>query len=94
MSFDFATPNESTRWRHARSYIGSVELDSGELTLTHHYAGVELVEPLHGAIAEAVTQVLLHKVRMVQDVIGHQWLLSIEFKRNLLRRGETIKKEY
>lgn len=47
---------------------------------THHYAGVELVEALHGAIAEAVTQVFLDKVGMVQDVISHQWLLSSEDK--------------
>lgn len=44
--------------------------------LTHHYAGVELVEALHGAIAEAVTQVFLDKVGMVEDVIRHQRLLS------------------
>lgn len=43
---------------------------------SHHYAGVKLVETLHGAIAEAVAQVFLYKVGMVQDVIGHQRLLS------------------
>lgn len=46
--------------------------------LAHHYAGVELVEALHGAIAEAVTQVLLDEVGVVQDVVGHQRLLSRE----------------
>lgn len=58
-------------------------MDSNDLNLldSHHYAGVKLVETLHGAIAEAVTQVFLHKVGMVQDVIGHQRLLSIKFKR-------------
>lgn len=43
--------------------------------LTHHYACVELVEALHGAITEAVTQVFLDKVGMVQDVISYQRLL-------------------
>lgn len=45
--------------------------------LTHHDAGVELVEALHGAIAEAVAQVFLHKVGVVQDVVGHQGLLPL-----------------
>lgn len=43
--------------------------------LTHQYAGVELVEALHGAITEAVAQVFLDKVGVVEDVIGHQGLL-------------------
>jgi len=38
---------------------------------THHNAGVELVETLHGTITETVTQVLLHKVGVVKNVIGH-----------------------
>lgn len=52
-------------------------MDSNDLYLfdSHHDAGVKLVETLHGAIAEAVAQVFLHKVGMVQDVIGHQRLL-------------------
>ena len=50
-------------------------IQSSHVYLTHHDAGVELVEALHGAIAEAVAQVLLDKVWMVQDVIGHQRLL-------------------
>lgn len=44
----------------------------------HHYAGVELIEALHGAIAEAVAQVFLDEVGVVQDVVGHQRLLSWE----------------
>lgn len=51
-------------------------IQSPHTFLTHHYAGVELVEALHGAITEAVTQVFLDKVGMVQDVISHQRLLS------------------
>lgn len=43
--------------------------------LIYHYAGVELVEALHGTVTEAVTQIFLDKVGMVQDVIGHQRLL-------------------
>lgn len=43
--------------------------------LAHHDAGVELVEALHRAIAEAVTQVFLDEVGVVQDVVGHQRLL-------------------
>lgn len=46
------------------------------IPLTYHYAGVELVEALHGAIAEAVTQVFLNKVGMVQDVVSHKWFLQ------------------
>ena len=41
----------------------------------YHNAGVELVEALHGAVAEAVTQVFLDEVGMVEDVISHQRLL-------------------
>lgn len=52
---------------------------------SHHDAGVKLVEALHGAITEAVTQVFLHKVGMVQDVIGHQRLLAIKWKRRWRR---------
>lgn len=52
------------------------DIQSSHIFLTHHYAGVELVEALHGAIAEAVTQVFLDKVGMVQDVVRHQRLLS------------------
>lgn len=52
---------------------------------SHHYAGVKLVETLHGAIAEAVAQVFLYKVGMVQDVIGHQRLLSTKYQRGHLR---------
>lgn len=46
------------------------------ISVTHHYAGVELVEALHCAVAEAVAKVFLDKVGMVQDVISHQWLLQ------------------
>ena len=42
---------------------------------THHDAGVELVEALHRAVTEAVAQVLLHKVGVIQDIIGNQRLL-------------------
>lgn len=52
------------------------DMQSSHIFLTHHYAGVELVEALHGAIAEAVAQVFLDKVGMVQDVVRHQRLLS------------------
>lgn len=45
------------------------------VSLTYQDAGVELVEALHGAVAEAVTQVLLHKIGMVEDVISHERLL-------------------
>lgn len=45
--------------------------------MTHHDAGVELVEALHGAIAEAVAQVFLDKVWVVEDVVGHQGLLPL-----------------
>lgn len=47
-----------------------------DLLHSHHDAGVELVETLHGAIAEAVAQVFLDKVGVVQDVVGHQRLLA------------------
>lgn len=43
---------------------------------THHNASVELVEALHGAITETVTQLLLHKVRVVEDIVCHQRLLQ------------------
>lgn len=42
---------------------------------SNHDAGVELVEALHSAVAEAVAQVFLHKVGVVQDIVGHKWLL-------------------
>lgn len=45
------------------------------VSLTYHYAGVELVEALHGAVAETVAQVLLDKIGMVEDVVSHQRLL-------------------
>jgi len=45
-------------------------------------AGVELVEALHRAVTEAVTQVLLHEVGMVQDVVGHQRLLNHRGKKD------------
>lgn len=41
----------------------------------HHQAGVEFVEALHGPVAEAVAEVFLHKVGVVQDVICYQGLL-------------------
>lgn len=44
--------------------------------MTHHDAGVEFVETLHRAVAEAVAQVLLDKVGVVQDVVGNQRLLA------------------
>lgn len=47
----------------------------GATDSTYHEAGVELVESLHGSVAEAVAHVLLHEVGVVQDVVGHQWLL-------------------
>ena len=43
----------------------------------HHYAGVELVEALDSPVTEAVTQVLLDEVGMVQDVVGHQGSLMV-----------------
>lgn len=62
---------------------------SSHIFLTHHYAGVELVEALHGAIAEAVTQVFLDKVGMVQDVIRHQRLLSSKTQHEKTRNEGT-----
>ena len=44
--------------------------------LTYHYAGVKLIEALHCAVAEAVAEVFLDEVGVVQDVICHQWLLK------------------
>lgn len=41
----------------------------------HHQAGVEFVEALHGPVAEAVAEVFLYKVGVVQDVICYQGLL-------------------
>lgn len=65
-------------------------IQSSHIFLTHHYAGVELVEALHGAIAEAVTQVFLDEVGMVQDVISHQRLLSSrDSMRKIRNKGET-----
>lgn len=52
-----------------------VTIHTVDLALTHHYAGVELVEALHGAVAETVAQVLLDKIGMVEDVVCHQRLL-------------------
>lgn len=46
------------------------------LCSTHHNASVELVEALHCPITEAIAQILLHKVGVVKDVIGHKWLLQ------------------
>lgn len=57
------------------------------VSLTHHYARVELVEALHGAITEAVAQVFLDKVGVVQDVISHQRLLPST------RRGDGTRNE-
>lgn len=59
------------------------------VVLTHHDAGVELVEALHGAIAEAVAQVFLDKVGVVEDVVGHQGLLSSVCR---VRKGELKRK--
>lgn len=42
---------------------------------TYQDAGVEFVEALHRAVAEAVAQVLLHKIRMVQNVVRHERFL-------------------
>ena len=41
----------------------------------YHDAGVKLVEALHSAVTEAVTQVFLDEVGVVEDVISHQRLL-------------------
>lgn len=60
------------------------------VVLTHHDAGVELVEALHGAIAEAVAQVFLDKVGVVEDVVGHQGLLSSVCR---VRKGELKRKK-
>lgn len=59
---------------------------------THQYGGVELVEALHRAITEAVAQVLLHKVRVVQDVVRHQRLLSAQSRRDGKRNMNTVEK--
>lgn len=40
-----------------------------------HQASVELVRSLHCPVTEAIAQVLLHKVGMVQDIICYQGLL-------------------
>lgn len=43
---------------------------------TNHDASVELVEALHCAITETVTQLLLHKVWVVEDIVCHKGLLQ------------------
>lgn len=63
---------------------------------SHRDAGVELVETLHGAIAEAVAQVFLDKVGVVQNVIGDQRLLSTKqtsFKIKERQKNSSIKKK-
>lgn len=60
--------------------------------LAHHYAGVELVEALHGAIAEAVTKVFLDEVGVVQDVVGHQRLLSLGILGTKKKKFDEISK--
>jgi len=62
------------------------------VSLTYQYAGVELVEALHGAVTEAVTQVLLDKVGMVEDVISHQRLLPSKNQEDKLR-NEVVKRQ-
>ena len=42
---------------------------------TYHEARVEFIKPLDRSVAEAVAQVLLYKVGVVQDVICYQGLL-------------------
>ncbi len=61
--------------------------------MTHHYAGVELVEALHGAIAEAVTQVFLDKVGVVQDVVSHQRLLPSKRQGDKMRNERKINRK-
>ncbi len=59
------------------------------VSLSHHYACVELVEALHGAITEAVAQVFLDKVGMVQDVISHQRFLPLKRRRDKMGNDEN-----
>lgn len=42
----------------------------------YHQAGIEFIRSLHGPVTEAVAQVLLHKVWVVQDIICYQGLLT------------------
>lgn len=52
----------ATRWQY---YTIDASSELQHLDLTHHNAGVELVEALHSAVAKAVAQVLLDKVGVV-----------------------------
>lgn len=45
------------------------------LELTHHKAGIEFIKPLNGSVTEAVAQVFLYKIGVVQDIICYQGLL-------------------
>lgn len=45
-------------------------------TWAYHQAGIEFVRSLHCPVTEAVAQVLLHKVWVVQDIVCHQRLLT------------------
>lgn len=49
----------------------------GEVEIwAYHQAGIELVRSLHCPVTEAVAQVLLHKVWVVQDIVCYQGLLT------------------
>lgn len=43
---------------------------------TYHKASVEFIKPLDCSVTEAVAQVFLYKVGMVQDIICYQGLLT------------------
>lgn len=103
LSFTVATPKIAARGQRCtirESFLFSdaekYRKEERNLLNSHHDAGVELVETLHGAIAEAVAQVFLDKVGVVQNVIGHQRLLSTEqtaFKIEERQRNSSIKKK-
>lgn len=49
---------------------------------TYHEAGVEFIKPLDGPVAEAVAQVFLDKVGVVQDIVCYQGLLTRPSRRH------------
>lgn len=66
----------SSRIGHALSFVSQPNLSDRIVTHpTYNDTAVELVEALDCTITEAVAEVLLDKVGVVQDVVGHQRFL-------------------